>query len=255
MATRLMFLDIGTLRPADNFAAYGLEYKSSGDIIEGNWDNLCSAGISAMVVRDTYFGKFKVYTDETAREGVSLLRAADLVIGYNLRNFVYPVLSVYSNYALQKLPTFDLQAEIQFTRCLRAGKKWGRCSHKIPFISLSNIAKYTCDLDIMSTRSISRLWHAGDHKHVLEILNKRVVAIQRIFTHGCKHGAISYKQAGFRTTDPNILLNLTWKDKARAMVDSDVPKTYLEEKEYTFSSPPERMFALPNPIGAVNDKA
>ena len=249
MAIRLMFVEVETQRSLEDFSIYSKQYQSSGNIVEGNWDNLCSAGVSVMVVRDTAFKTFKTYTEETVREGVSQLRAADLVIGYNLRDFAYPVLSEYTTYDLQRLPTFDIQAEIQFLRAKRANVHWIKQKDQIPFISLSNVAKYTCDRQIYSSgREMPRLWNEGKQERVIEHVRERVEATQAIFNHGCKHGAVSYKQAGNPLPDPVVLPTPLWKHKARSMVESVVPRIHFcEDEEHAFSLPPERMFALPNP--------
>ena len=245
-----MFVEVETLSSLEDFSVYSKEYQSFGNIVEGNWDNLCSAGISVMVVRDTALATYRIYTPETVCEGISQLRAADLVIGYNLRHFAYPVMSAYSAYDLQRLPTFDLQAEIQFLRANRANIHWIEQKDRIPFISLANLARYTCAKKIYSLgREMPRLWQEGKQEQVVEYVKERVSAMQKIFYHGCKYGAVSYKQAGNTNWDPVILQTPLWKHKARAMVESEVPKPYLREEEQVFTPPPERMFALPNPLG------
>ena len=243
-----MFIEVVPLRSLEDFSVYDKTCQSIGNVVEGNWDNLCSAGISIMQVYDTAFGNFKTYTEETVREGVSILRAADLVIGFNLRNFAYPVLLEYSTYGLQHLPTFDLQAEIQWLRAKRANVRLPEQNGRIPFISLTNIAKYTCGNTIYpSGREMPRLWGEGKHQRVIDFATERIRAIQAIFNHGCRHGAVSYKQAGNKEMDPVILQTPMWKHKARGMVDSVVPKRYLEENKHTHAPAPERMFAMPNP--------
>ena len=64
MAIRLMFVEVETQRSLEDFSIYSKQYQSSGNVVEGNWDNLCSAGVSVMVVRDTAFKTFKIYTEE-----------------------------------------------------------------------------------------------------------------------------------------------------------------------------------------------
>ena len=243
MAIRLMFIEVETQRTPQQFSQY-----TAGSIIEGNWDNLGSAGVSIMVVKDTAFTKPRVYTEETVQEGVNLLRAADLVIGYNLRDWAYIILQEYANYSLQRLPTFDMQAEIQFLRGKRAGVHWQREKDRIPFISLTNLANHTCDKTIYTSgRGAPLIWEQGNVDWVVEYVSERVEAIQAIFNHGCRHGAVSYKQAGNILAEPVILPTPMWKHKARSIVDSVVPKPYIRDEDPYYKPAPDYMFALPTP--------
>ena len=62
---------------------------------------------------DTQDGLYRVYTAETVEDLLASLRLADLVIGFNLRDFDYQVLQPYTTASLAALPTLALLDAVQ----------------------------------------------------------------------------------------------------------------------------------------------
>lgn len=68
-----------------------------------------SVGVAYRYDTDQYL----VVTEETVDQLISLLLAADLVVGYNIRGFDYEVLRAYTDEDLHELPTFDLMYDLE----------------------------------------------------------------------------------------------------------------------------------------------
>ena len=249
---RVMFVSLEPARViVDPNQAYNGLYNSCGMVVEGNWDNMPSLGVSVCVIKDTRFGQTFVYTEETIREGIERLKQADLIVGYNLRAFAYLVLSPYSAFSLQHLPTFDMQEEIAFLTTQKAeGEHWVAARQKAPRISLSNIAKYTCDISIAHAQDMPQIWAEGKKEQVVSYVKRRVEALQKVFYHACRHGCVSYWLKGAK--DSTILETPDWAKKARNMVESVTPKRSIlgvgePVSADDFEPAPEQMFLSPNP--------
>ncbi|MBI3794614.1 MAG: ribonuclease H-like domain-containing protein [Nitrospinae bacterium] len=96
----------------------------------GGWNNKHLMRVAVVVAHDSADGQFKVFYEEQTPALLELLKNADLVVGYNSRNFDYAVLGGYTKEPLHKtLPTFDVMEEIE---------------KKIGFrVKLDNVAQFT----------------------------------------------------------------------------------------------------------------
>ena len=65
------------------------------------------------VTYDTREARYNVYTAETVAALLTSLREADLVIGFNTRDFDYQVLQPYTDVPLATLPTLAVLDEVQ----------------------------------------------------------------------------------------------------------------------------------------------
>jgi DEAD/DEAH box helicase domain-containing protein len=106
--------------------------RSAADV--GGWGNAHRMGVAIGVACHLQEGRFEVYGEGQVGELVQLLKAADLVIGFNIKRFDYAVLSGYTgeDYC-RTLPTLDLLEVIH--------RQLGRR------ISLSNLAQATLGAD------------------------------------------------------------------------------------------------------------
>ena len=232
-----------------------------GSMLEGNSDYNESLGVCSLILKDTTKGKYEVFTEETMQAATLQLRSADLVVGFNLRGYEFQLLKSYANYDLQRLPIFDIQAEIKYLISKREGIRLSVDKDKIPLISLANIAKHTIDHQFTRRADMPLLWAEGKQKQVIDYITERVKAIQGIFKHGCKHGAVSYFI--YKSKNPDTLPTSLWRHKARNMVESEIPSNYVDGQiliddvyeDLIFKPAPEQMFALPNPMAGIKYKA
>jgi DEAD/DEAH box helicase domain-containing protein len=79
----------------------------------GGRSQLHRLGLSVGVAYRYDTDEYLVVTEETVGQLISLLLAADLVVGYNIRGFDYEVLRAYTDEDLQRLPTFDLMYDLE----------------------------------------------------------------------------------------------------------------------------------------------
>ena len=82
----------------------------------GGWHLLHKLGVALAVSCSLEDGSFRVYREEDVGELVEELRSADLVIGFNIIRFDYPVLSGYTGEDYRRiLPTLDLFESVKET--------------------------------------------------------------------------------------------------------------------------------------------
>ena len=79
----------------------------------GGRSQLHRLGLSVGVAYRYDTDQYLVVTEETVDQLISLLLAADLVVGYNIRGFDYEVLRAYTDEDLHELPTFDLMYDLE----------------------------------------------------------------------------------------------------------------------------------------------
>ncbi|MEM4723644.1 MAG: ribonuclease H-like domain-containing protein, partial [Candidatus Hadarchaeum sp.] len=84
-----------------------LETKYSIDEVGGR-NNIKKLGLAAAVTYNTAQSAYHHYTEERVKELIAELKSAELVVGYNLLDFDYEVLSNYSGEPFATLPTLDM---------------------------------------------------------------------------------------------------------------------------------------------------
>ena len=94
---RIMVLDIETRRGANEV---------------GGWRNSHLMGVAVAVVWDSKTGELHAFGEDDVEEMFSLLKKADLVVGFNIIGFDYKVLSAYDDGSIARLPTFDILYDV-----------------------------------------------------------------------------------------------------------------------------------------------
>jgi len=74
----------------------------------GGWRNKHLMRVSVAVLYDSLEDRFETYREEDLDALFRRLRELDLVVGFNIKRFDYPVLNAYTPLDLQSLPTVDL---------------------------------------------------------------------------------------------------------------------------------------------------
>ncbi|HSG40954.1 MAG TPA: Zn-binding domain-containing protein, partial [Thermoanaerobaculia bacterium] len=94
--------------------------RSAADV--GGWDKAHRMGVAIGVVCHLEEGRFEVFFEPQVRALVDVLRAATLVIGFNIRRFDYRVLAGYTGEDYNRLlPTFDLLEDVTSRLGFRVG--------------------------------------------------------------------------------------------------------------------------------------
>jgi DEAD/DEAH box helicase domain-containing protein len=135
--------------------------------------------ISIAVTYSTASEAYNIYTEEEIPQLISELQCADLVIGYNLIDFDYRVLTSYTVFDLSHIPTLDLMREIEQSTGARIG--------------LNAIAQATLGLEKTSDGlEAIKLWEAGKYREVAEYCCYDVKLTRLIHEYGTYYGKVSY---------------------------------------------------------------
>ena len=142
--------------------------------------------ISVAVTFDTADNTFHRYLEADAAQLAQDLGQADLVVGYNLYGFDYPVLQQYSqDVILAELPTVDMMVEIQ----KRLGFR----------LKLDSIATATLQVGKSADGlQAVRWWREGRVEEILEYCQQDVEVTRRVYEFGKQHRYIQYYDRQYR---------------------------------------------------------
>lgn len=90
---------------------FDLETQRDSDDV-GGWSHIADMGLSVAVTYSTANRQFHHYGEHNVQALIEELKAADLVVGFNVIRFDYQVLSAYTDYPLRQLPTLDMLEHI-----------------------------------------------------------------------------------------------------------------------------------------------
>lgn len=178
MARDIVYFDLETQRTAND---------------AGGWDKKHEMRVSIAVTYSTALGEYRIFEEKDVNALVDQLVKADLVVGFNVINFDYEVLSRYTVLDLAHTArTLDLLVEIEkvlghrlsldsvASATLGVGKtgdgldaiRWWREGR------LLEIAEYCC-FDVKCTKLVHE--HGASHRqlqYVDKFRNKKSVAVQ-----------------------------------------------------------------------------
>ena len=95
-----------------NIVYFDLETQKSAAEV-GGWDKKRDMQMSVGVIYSTGTQSYEIFDERRANDLIKALMRADLVVGYNIINFDYEVLSAYSPLDLTQVPTLDLLVELE----------------------------------------------------------------------------------------------------------------------------------------------
>jgi DEAD/DEAH box helicase domain-containing protein len=125
-----------------------------------------------------YFYKddsYKFYNENNILELIEELQKADLVVGFNLKGFDYPVLEKYASKPLDNLPTLDILEEIYYS--------YGRR------IKLDNIAQATLGSQKTANGLMAvKYWKQGRINELIEYCRHDVELTKQLYDYGVKTG-------------------------------------------------------------------
>jgi len=142
--------------------------------------------ISVAVTFDTADNAFHRYLEAETAQLAQDLSQADLVVGYNLYGFDYPVLQQYSQgVTLAELPTVDMMVEIQ----KRLGFR----------LKLDSIATATLQVGKSADGlQAVRWWREGRVEEILEYCQQDVEVTRRVYEFGRQYRYIQYYDRQYR---------------------------------------------------------
>lgn len=153
-----------------NTVVFDVETQRTADEV-GGWNHIRDLLLSVAVTYSTADSQYRVYTEGDVKLLVADLRAADLVVGYNVHRFDYEVLHAYTADSLSNLPTVDM------LRDLHRGLGWRP--------KLDNVASAT----LGQTKSgdglqAVRWFREGDVQRVIDYCKRDVEVTWRVYDFG-----------------------------------------------------------------------
>jgi len=167
-----------------NVVFFDLETQKSFDEVGGR-RNIPQLGLSAAVTYSTAGGAFHHYTEDTVQDLIAELRAADLVVGFNVLGFDYKVLTAYTDERLAQLPTVDMLDHIY----KRLGFR----------VSLDNLASTTLGVSKSADGLQAVRWYKeGRMQEILSYCQQDVEVTRRLYEHGKQHKAVKFRDRNYR---------------------------------------------------------
>lgn len=184
-----------------NIVYFDLETRKSAAQV-GGWHNSAKMGISAAVTYSSEKEKYRIYTQDEAKELIEELRRADLVVGYNHLGFDYGVLQPFSLWNMQD-NTVNLDLYQDLLQLL--GNK----------INLDSVASASLGASKTADGLQALKWWAeyeksGDPEPFLKIARYccfDVKVTMEVFLHGARTGKIQYP---LKNTNEIIDLEVDW---------------------------------------------
>lgn len=169
----------GDLRVGPRVLFFDLETQRLAEEV-GGWENKHLMRVSVAVVYDSESGDYRCFREDEVGDLIRELKAADLVVGYNIRRFDYRVLSAYAGEDLQRIPTFDMLDDIK----ARLGFR----------LSLDHLAEHTLGERKAADGLQAVAWfREGRMEELADYCRKDVELTRRIFEFGCQHSFVLYE--------------------------------------------------------------
>jgi len=167
-----------------NVVFFDVETQRTFDEVGGR-QNIRKLGLAAAVTYSTADGVFHRYTEEKVADLVAELKAADLVVGFNVLSFDYEVLRAYTDAQLSNLPTVDMLEQIY----KRLGFR----------ISLDKLATSTLGITKSADGLQAVRWYKeGRIQEILDYCQQDVEITRRLYEYGKQHKHLKYQDRNYR---------------------------------------------------------
>ncbi len=167
-----------------DIAFFDVETQRSFDEVGGR-HNIRKLGLSAAVIYSTADNAFHHYVEKDVADLIADLRAADLVVGFNLLRFDYEVLRAYTDDPLDDLPTVDMLDHIY----KRLGFR----------VSLDNLAGATLGASKSADGLQAVRWYKeGRIREILDYCQQDVEVTRRLYEYGKQHKHVKYRDRRWR---------------------------------------------------------
>lgn len=162
--------------------------KSVEDV--GGWQHKHLLGLGVAVTYDTADKRYRMYTADTADDLFACLQAADMIIGFNTRDFDYQILQPYTASALTTLPTLAILDEIHQVLGFR--------------LSFRHVLKETLDIDRPDDSIQNLQWYQeGERERIAQLCRRDIDMLRHLIDYGNTHGVLCYRdQLGTRHAFP-----------------------------------------------------
>lgn len=161
-----------------NIVYFDLETQKSAAEV-GGWDRKRDMLMSVGVTYATGDGQYRIFGEPQVNDLVKQLMRADLVVGFNILNFDYEVLTNYSPLDMHQVPTLDLMADLE-----------GKLGHRL---SLDAVAKATLNAPkIADGMQALNWWKAGKVMEIAEYCCFDVKITKEVHEYGQARGEVFF---------------------------------------------------------------
>ncbi len=163
---------------------FDIETQNTFDEVGGHYPE--QLRLSAAVTYNTSDEAFHHYTEANVADLVKELQAADLVVGYNLYGFDYPVLQKYTQaVSLKDLPTVDLMVMLEKRLGFRP--------------KLDTVASATLKIG-KSADGLQAVqwWREGRLEEILKYCEQDVEVTRRLYEFGKQYRYVQYYDQQYR---------------------------------------------------------
>jgi DEAD/DEAH box helicase domain-containing protein len=168
-----------------NVLFFDVETQRSFDEVGGR-HNIRKLGLSAAVTYSSADETFRHYTEETVAELIADLKAADLVVGFNVLRFDYEVLRAYTDDPLDGIPTVDMLDHIH----KRLGFR----------VSLDNLAGATLKAAKSADGLQAVRWYKeGRMQEILDYCQQDVEVTRQLYEYGQQNKHLKYQNRRYQT--------------------------------------------------------
>ena len=145
----------------------------------GGWSNKKQMRLSIGVTYSTRDLVFRPYEEEDVPALVRELSSADLVVGFNILNFDYAVLTGYTDFDFSKIPTFDLLTDLHSILSFRIG--------------LDSLARATLKASKSADGLTALRWFKeGEFAKIAIYCRQDVLVTRDVHQFGCKNKYVYY---------------------------------------------------------------
>jgi DEAD/DEAH box helicase domain-containing protein len=167
-----------------NTLFFDVETQRTFDEVGGR-HNIHKLGLAAAVTYSTADEAFRHYTEETVAQLIAELKAADLVVGFNVLRFDYVVLGAYTPEPLDGLPTVDMLDHIH----KRLGFR----------VSLGNLAATTLGVTKSADGLQAVRWYKeGRIQEILDYCQQDVEVTRQLYEYGRQHKHLKFQDRNYR---------------------------------------------------------
>jgi DEAD/DEAH box helicase domain-containing protein len=168
-----------------NVLFFDLETQRSFDEVGGR-HNIRKLGLSAAVTFSTADEAFHRYVEEDAEKLIADLKAADLVVGFNVLKFDYEVLRAYTDDPLDNIPTVDMLDHVYKRLGFRVG--------------LDNLAGATLGTKKSADGLQAVRWYKqGRMGEILDYCQQDVEVTRQLYEFGRRQKHVKFRDRNFRT--------------------------------------------------------
>lgn len=152
----------------------------------GGWSYIRDMRLAVGVTYDLQAKTYRTYLERDAKHLIAALRAADLVVGYNLLRFDYEVLRRYTEDPLLDLPTVDMLDDIHRTLGWR--------------LKLDDVAAETLgERKSADGLQAVRWFREGEIDKVIDYCRRDVEVTWQVYQFGQENGYIQYRDRKWRS--------------------------------------------------------